>query len=47
MELSEKDFLKTEITTDPVAIAIDKLRLTPGEIARVLIVERVTAEGGN
>ncbi len=47
MELSEKDFLKTEITTDPVTIAIDKLRLTPGETARVLIVERVTAEGGN
>ena len=47
MELSEKDFLKTEITTDPVAIAIDKLRLSPGETARVLIVERVTAEGGN
>ena len=46
-ELSEKDFLKTEITTDPVAIAIDKLRLSPGETARVLIVERVTAEGGN
>ena len=47
MEISEKDFLKTEITTDPVAIAIDKLRLLPGETARVLIVERVTAEGGN
>ena len=47
MELSEKDFLKTEITSDPVAIAIDKLRLSLGETARVLIVERVTAEGGN
>ena len=47
MELSEKDFLKTELTTDPVAIAIDKLRLSPGETARILIVERVTAEGGN
>ena len=47
MELSEKDFLKTEITTDPVAIVIDKLRLTPGETARIFIVERVTAEGGN
>ncbi len=47
MELSEKDFLKTEITFSPVAIAIDKLRLSPGETARVLIVERVMAEGGN
>ena len=47
MELSEKDFLKTEITSSPVAIAIDKLSLSPGETARVLIVERVAAEGGN
>ena len=47
MELSEKDFLKTEMTTDPVAIAIDKLRLSPGETARIFIVERVTAGGGN
>ncbi|MDA8091572.1 MAG: type-F conjugative transfer system secretin TraK [Nitrospiraceae bacterium] len=47
MELSEKDFLKTEITSGPVAIAIDKHRLSPGETARVLIVERVTDEGGN
>ena len=47
MELSEKDFLKTEIISSPVAIAIDKLRLTPGETARVLIVERAADEGGN
>ncbi len=47
MELSEKDFLKTEITSNSVAIAIDKLRLSPGETARVLIVERVADEGGN
>ena len=47
IELSEKDFLKTEITSGPVAIAIDKLRLSPGETAKVLIVERVADEGGN
>ena len=47
IDLSEEDFLKTEITSGPVAIAIDKLRLSPGDTARILIVERVTAEGGN
>ena len=47
MELSEKDFLKSGLTSNPVAIAIDKLRLAPGETARILIVERVTDEGGD
>ena len=47
MELSEKDFLKSEITSNPVAIAIDKLKLSKGETARIIIVERVTDEGGN
>lgn len=47
LELSEKDFLKRELTSNPVAIAIDKLKLAPGETARVIIVERVTDEGGN
>ncbi len=50
MELSEKDFLKPELTANPVAIAIDKLRLAPGDVdqstARVIIVEHVT-EGGD
>ena len=50
MELSEKDFLKPELTPNPVAIAIDKLRLAPGDTARVIIVERAdqsATEGGD
>ncbi len=47
MELAEKDFLKNELTSNPVAIAIDKLKLAKGETARIIIVERVTDEGGN
>ena len=46
-ELNEKDFLKNELATNPVAIAIDKLRLAPGDTARVIIIERVAVEGGN
>ena len=46
-ELSEKDFLKSQFASDPVAIAIDKMRLSPGVTARIFIVERVTDEGGD
>ena len=42
VELSEKDFLKRELTSNPVAVAIDKLKLSPGETARVIIVERAS-----
>ncbi len=46
LELSEKDFLRRELTSNPVAIAIDRLKLTKGGTARVIIVERATDEGG-
>jgi len=40
LELNEKDFLRVELTTQPVAVAIDRLTLTKGETARILILER-------
>jgi len=42
LELNEKDFLRVELTTQPVAVAIDRLTLTKGETARILILERKT-----
>lgn len=42
LELNEKDFLRVELTTKPVAVAIDRLTLTKGETARILILERNT-----
>jgi conjugal transfer pilus assembly protein TraK len=42
LELNEKDFLRVELTTQPVAVAIDRLTLTRGETARILILERNT-----
>ncbi len=44
LRLKEGDFLKTEITTKPVFIALSKLNLKPGETARLFIVEQT---GGN
>ncbi len=46
IEIEEKNFLKNELTTNPVAIAIDKLKLSQGDVARIIIVERVLSEGG-
>jgi conjugal transfer pilus assembly protein TraK len=42
LELNEKNFLRVELTTQPVAVAIDRLTLTKGETARILILERNT-----
>lgn len=46
-ELEEKDFLKGELTSNPVAVSIDRLKLSKGEIARIIIAERVSEKGGN
>ncbi len=40
IELREKDFLKVDLALRPVAITIDRLTLTTGQSARVLIVEQ-------
>ncbi len=40
VELHEKDFLKVELAVRPVAITVDRLTLTSGQTARVLIVEQ-------
>jgi conjugal transfer pilus assembly protein TraK len=47
MEIEEKDFLKSEITANPVAVSIDRLKLSKGETARIIIAERVSEKGGN
>ncbi len=39
IELSEKDFLRNEISTDPIAISLDKLILKKSEILRAFVVE--------
>ena len=46
MELQEKDFLRNDITTNPIAVSIDRLKLSNGEKARVIIAERVSDKGG-
>ena len=40
VELHEKDFMKLELATRPAAITVDRLILTAGQTARVLIVEQ-------
>jgi conjugal transfer pilus assembly protein TraK len=40
LRLSEKAFLRKELTENPVAIAIDEPLLRPGETARIFIVEK-------
>ena len=40
VELHEKDFLKVDLALRPVAITVDRLSLTTGQSARVLIVEQ-------
>jgi conjugal transfer pilus assembly protein TraK len=44
LRLTEKKFMMPELTTKTVAIALNKLNLKPGEIARLFIVEQT---GGN
>lgn len=39
IELGEKDFLRNEISTDPIAVSLDRLVLKKGEILRVFVVE--------
>ena len=39
IEISERDFLRAELATRPVAIMIDRLKLNKGDTAKVLIVE--------
>ena len=39
IELGEKDFLRNEISTDPIAISLDRLILKKGETLRVFVVE--------
>jgi conjugal transfer pilus assembly protein TraK len=47
MKLQEKDFLRNELTSNPVAVSIDRLKLTRGQTARIIIAERVSEKGGN
>lgn len=39
IEVSEKDFLRNELTTRPVSLMVDRLKLKKGDAARILIVE--------
>jgi conjugal transfer pilus assembly protein TraK len=39
IELGEKDLLRNEISTDPIAVSLDRLILKKGEILRVFVVE--------
>jgi len=45
IELSEKDFLRGEFTTAAAAVIIDKMHLSKGDTARMIIVERSGANG--
>lgn len=40
IEIKEKDFLKKEITQNPLAISLDKLKLNQGDRAVLLIIEK-------
>lgn len=43
VEISERDFLRAELTTRPASIMVDRLKLSKGDMARVLIVEITSA----
>lgn len=43
--IDEKDFLRRDITDKPVAVSIDKLKLLPGQKARLIIVEHLKDKG--
>jgi conjugal transfer pilus assembly protein TraK len=47
IELGEKDFLRNEISTDPIAVSLDRLVLKKGEILRVFVVEPHREEPGD
>ena len=44
VEISEKDFLRAEITQTPLALSLDKLRLYKGDTARLLVIEKSKEE---
>lgn len=45
LKIREKDFLREEIASRPVGIALDKQILKPGETAKLIVVEQVLATG--
>ena len=47
IELGEKDFLRNEISTDPIAVSLDRLVLKKGEILRAFVVESHREEPGD
>lgn len=47
IEISEKDFLRKEISLKPLAVSIDRLVLKKGDTARIFIVEPNQEESGN
>ena len=47
IELGEKDFLRNEISTDPIAVSLDRLVLKKGEILRAFVVEPHREEPGD
>lgn len=44
VEITEKDFLRAEITQTPLALSLDKLRLYKGDTARLLVIEKSKEE---
>ena len=47
IELGERDFLRNEISTDPIAVSLDRLVLKKGEILRAFVVEPHREEPGD
>jgi conjugal transfer pilus assembly protein TraK len=47
IEFSEKDFLRSEISVNPIAVSLDRLILKKGEILRVFVVEPHREEPGS
>ncbi|MDX9821990.1 MAG: type-F conjugative transfer system secretin TraK [Syntrophales bacterium] len=47
IELGEKDFLRNEISTDPIAVSLDRFVLKKGEILRIFVVEPHREEPGD
>lgn len=47
IELGERDFLRNEISTDPIAVSLDRLVLKKGEILRAFVVEPHREEQGD
>jgi len=47
IELGERGFLRNEISTDPIAVSLDRLVLKKGEILRAFVVEPHREEQGD